>query len=438
MEKKSVDNKIVRIINSLLHKFISDAYVHDPLKFLFKGLIYRFVVGWLLCVPLSFITPKKKNLITFIGRDDGRFLDNIKYFYIFLSEISKKEGIDVCIITDNKKIYEHLKKKKIGVIYHSSFKSIVTLLRTKIVIVDNNRWIGKFKFHLLYRSKKVQIWHGVGFKQIGLNSEKEILKLNYFPTRIYSKVIGRFPNYHTLISTSNFYTNEVFKKSFIYEEIFEGGYPRNDIFFNSKLSNLLDLLDIDDQVYNLLKEKQTAGYRLVLYTPTFRDTGGDPISDNILDLMELEKFCAQHKIMFIFKLHPNISSQFKNKHYNHLLFYQPDKDIYPLMPLVDLMISDYSSIYMDFLLLNKPIVYFPYDYEKYITKDRKLDFDYEKFTPGPKCYSQNELHEAITNVLIRQIDTHHDERNKLAELAFEYRDGRSSERIWNHIKNKYL
>ena len=57
----------------------------------------------------------------------------------------------------------------------------------------------------------------------------------------------------------------------------------------------------------------------------------------------------------------------------------------------DLLITDYSSIFFDFLLLDRPIVFFPYDLEQYLSQDRAMYFDYEIMTPGPKCRTYDEL-----------------------------------------------
>jgi CDP-glycerol glycerophosphotransferase len=74
-------------------------------------------------------------------------------------------------------------------------------------------------------------------------------------------------------------------------------------------------------------------------------------------------------------------------------------DICFILKYTDILITDYSSIYFDFLLHNKPIIFYPYDLEYYKSKDRGLIFDYDKFTPGPKAYNLNQLKKIIMEVI---------------------------------------
>jgi len=120
------------------------------------------------------------------------------------------------------------------------------------------------------------------------------------------------------------------------------------------------------------------------------------------------------------------------------MLYDSSSDIYPLLPLTDCIITDYSSIYFDYLLINKPVIFFPYDYKKYIEYDRDLIFDYDTMTPGPKCYTQQELHNQIYNIVIKGTDSYYDRRQEIRKIAFDSVDGQASERIWNVIEEEYL
>ena len=68
-----------------------------------------------------------------------------------------------------------------------------------------------------------------------------------------------------------------------------------------------------------------------------------------------------------------------------------DVDVYTFLPFTDLLITDYSSIYFDYLLLNKKVVLFPFDFEDYLTGSRMFYFDYFKFMIGDYAYSFEEL-----------------------------------------------
>ena len=123
---------------------------------------------------------------------------------------------------------------------------------------------------------------------------------------------------------------------------------------------------------------------------------------------------------------------------DNIVFYDNHRDIYPLLGLTDCLITDYCSIYFDYLHLNKPIIYFPFDYEKYIREDRELIFDYDEMTPGPKCYDQYTLQSEITKTLLEGEDEYKEERKKMLDKSFKYKDGKSSERIYEYIKDNFL
>ncbi|NCC44090.1 MAG: hypothetical protein EOM18_11045, partial [Clostridia bacterium] len=73
-------------------------------------------------------------------------------------------------------------------------------------------------------------------------------------------------------------------------------------------------------------------------------------------------------------------------------------DIMEILNVFDLLVTDYSSIYIDYLLTGKPIVFLPYDQEKYL-QERGMNFPYEKVTPGPKPKSLQEFLNSIHDLL---------------------------------------
>src|SRR6185312_5367563 len=86
----------------------------------------------------------------------------------------------------------------------------------------------------------------------------------------------------------------------------------------------------------------------------------------------------------------------------------------------------YSSTFTDFLLLDRPIIFYPYDLETYIEKEG-LSFPYDDYTPGPKAYTPQELIQMLQKTL--EQDTYIAERKRVRDLYHTYQDGNSSERI---------
>ncbi len=100
------------------------------------------------------------------------------------------------------------------------------------------------------------------------------------------------------------------------------------------------------------------------------------------------------------------------------------------MPNSDLLITDYSSIYFDYLLLDKEIVFYPFDYEKYINTDREFYFDYDALTPGETVYKFKHLIQVLNNL---ENLNYNKARKELRDTLWKYRDGHASKRILEYF-----
>jgi CDP-glycerol glycerophosphotransferase (TagB/SpsB family) len=106
-----------------------------------------------------------------------------------------------------------------------------------------------------------------------------------------------------------------------------------------------------------------------------------------------------------------------------------ESDIYPLLREVDILITDYSSIYFDYLLLDRPVIFYPYDLLSYVADDRNLLFDYEAMTPGPKAFDFESLLSTLSGILQDEKDEWKADRRRVLDLAFDDHDCFSTQRI---------
>lgn len=395
----------------------------------------KLILGWGIIVPISYLVPKKKNLILFVGKNHGEFLGNVKFLYLYLHRL-KGSNAEYYFFTENKSIYRTLRQNKLPTIYHPSLLSIYVLLRANILVVDDTSWRNKYKYYFLFRSKKIQLWHGIPLKRINL-SIPDVAKFNdSLKGKLHNVIRGKHHVSDLFISTSEFFTRNAFSKAFNAKLFLESGYPRNDIFYGDN-DEQYESLGCDEETISKVKKLKASGYRIVLYAPTYRDTTRDAVSDGALSMNKLSEFAKRRKVVFIFKFHSYTGSTYELETYKNIVRYDNSKDIQPIMKLSDILITDYSSVYMDYLLLDRPIVFFPYDYEKYTQKDRGLLFDYDWITPGPKCYSQAELQKAILDA-IEGKDGFSARREEIRHLAFKYTNGESSRRIWDFVERNYI
>jgi len=380
---------------------------------------------------LSLIIPKRKKRFIVVGEYGGNFVGNSKYFYLYLSNI---DDVEVYWLTNNKKYFEFLKDNNVNALLYGSLKTFFKVLSSKYMIFDNRDWYANYKIINLLNLKKIQLWHGVGFKYIELSllPKNFLEKLSKKEWKILSK---RYPQYDLLITTSEFYAKHVFAPAFNMplERVKPLGYPRNDVLYESIDG---EEINTDKRVFMLsINHKKNKG-KIIVFTPTFRDLDVNININRIFDYGRLNDFLIKNNILFVIKGHslPNISYLIeKNDDFKNILIYDSKKDIYPLLKITDLLITDYSSIYTDFLHTKKPVLFYPFDYEEYNELHRQLQFDYNKMTPGPKAKDFNELLGWIKHFLIDEKDGFEKERKEIFELAFKYKDGNSSKRIFDYI-----
>jgi CDP-glycerol glycerophosphotransferase (TagB/SpsB family) len=109
-----------------------------------------------------------------------------------------------------------------------------------------------------------------------------------------------------------------------------------------------------------------------------------------------------------------------------------DQDIYTILSETDLLITDYSSVYFDYLLLNKPIIFAPFDLDTYTANERPLYYNYADVTPGPKARNWDEVIECI-EAIVRESEVYEEQRLKVGSTFNAYHDGNSSQRVYQAI-----
>tara|TARA_R110001592_G_scaffold217142_2_gene470809 strand:- start:101 stop:1042 length:942 start_codon:yes stop_codon:yes gene_type:complete len=310
------------------------------------------------------------------------------------------------------------------------------MLRSKVLVVDNFSWMDNCRFQLFWRAKIIQIWHGIGFKKIQRSNKYFIKEINSLYRRFIMNFVGKLPKYQAVVSTGEFFTSEFFQPAFLTDHFINTGYPRNDVIVNSeKYQN--GCINSDVATINRVAEMRKKGIKSILYAPTFRDTGGDGISDGILELEALNQFALANDFVFVFKLHPLLNYKSISDDFERIIWYDNVKDIYPFLPEVDGMISDYSSIYMDYILLNRPIFFLLYDREKYETKDRELHTFFNDFLVGLVSTNQDKLEKDLL-YCFTQKDDFKEERSKVIDKSYQNIDDNSSQRIFKFIHEHYF
>jgi CDP-glycerol glycerophosphotransferase len=361
--------------------------VRDPWRFLWRGVLQP-VLGWLLLGWMTALVPKKRGRIIVIGLS-RQFADNSKYFFLRLVE-APPTGVEVRYLADHPDVAAALEGAGLPCISYPSMRGLWYLLRCETVVVDASSWVRPLRYQVLWRARKIQLWHGCPLKRIELDDEiggkaSGLLGLS-------QRLIGRFPHYDVVLSPSPRFTEIAFGRAFGDCKVVEGDYPRHAVFHSR---HVRFLLGADTSAEKWVRDGKGQGLTTVFYLPTFRDSGGDALSDGVLDVARLQEFALEHGYLFLIKRHPVAASRMKPRAVSRVRMYDARGDIYPLLPDCDVLVTDYSSVFFDFLHTGRPVVFFAHDLERYRQQDRALYFDYERIVPGPICRSQAELEDAM-------------------------------------------
>lgn len=148
----------------------------------------------------------------------------------------------------------------------------------------------------------------------------------------------------------------------------------------------------------------------------------------------------KNNIILLLKLHPaeehvvinNLKNSENIKIITNYMLYEKQIDLYEILNGCDILITDYSSIYFDYLLLDRPIIFVPVDLSEYKENRGFLLEPYDDWTPGPKCLSQVELENEIISCL-SDATYYQDKRKDILNKVHEYKDGFSTKRTWEFI-----
>lgn len=406
--------------------------------------------------PLSFLYllirmwPKKENIWVFSSYTGDVFKDNSKYLFLYVT--NNFPNIKAIWISSNKELIRDLKEKGYTTYYKKSLIGKYYTAKSKFIFFDLTRNSVNPYFAL---GINVLLYHGLPVKKVSYDDikrnklersiAKHILHSNGLK-RLVLKVVAPYlfrikPDY--VLSTSDMVT-EIYSKAFDVDknQMLVAGYPRNDVLLKPVINMEIGM---NISVLNKIRNYKNEGKKIIVYMPTWRDTGDEPL-EKILDFQILEKELEQLNAFLIIKHHQgSLNTLFQSEDnekidvatLKNIIISNPKLDIYPLLSKTDLLITDYSSIFVDFLFLNRPIIFYSYDLKKFLEKDRDLYFEYESTVPGIIVKDFPALISAIKDIIVEKKDGYSEKRGLLLAKYFENYDGDSSKRLVELLSEKH-
>lgn len=366
-------------------------------------------------------------LIVFMSQPD--FACNPHALWRYVTE---RTDFDTAWIIKKAAHYDVLRQRGIRCAVYDSMEAIEIVSSADILIANSYTYLSipKKDNQLL-----VNLWHGSGVKahdyyEHDLNP-RHVIKLKDYFNKVDLMCV------HSL--------DDRFKLSamlhFDLRKIYVTGQPRLDCVTNSngkeKLSKLFG--------------KRIEPYeRLIFFVPSYRSNmsshAGKIYSDNIFrlddfDSERLNRFLERFNAALIYKLHPIEQTAFSGREFamgdrcfelTDGILFEHDIRYDEFLNAFDVMVSDYSSIAFDYLLLDRPIVYLVPDFEEYKRAKGFVFSNIDAFMPGEKAFCFNDLLTALEHAFYKP-DEYSGARKEVIRHRFDYTDGKSAERCFRQI-----
>ena len=309
------------------------------------------------------------------------------------------------------------------IVRKNSIKGLWFFLKSKYIFHTHGIYN---KLPLLDDQINFNLWHGMPLKNIGyLDNNKLVPKSNY------------------LLATSLVF-QKIMSKSFniVQEKVLITGQPRNDFILDNKF-NLLELFNLKVDQFQ----------KSILWMPTYRksiigDIRNDGNTERVSDffsnesLITLNKSLKDYESICFIKLHPmdymhaNDFIILSNiKFLDNSFFEKSGVALYSVFSSIDLLLTDFSSVYIDFLLVEKPIAFVFSDFNEYLNS-RGFVFDNAKeFMPGEIITNMNELVLYLENLIVSKNDDFILQRNKIKNIFHEV-NSNFSQNLFNKLVYK--
>jgi CDP-glycerol glycerophosphotransferase (TagB/SpsB family) len=346
------------------------------------------------------IVPKDKKLILFSAWFGMEYKDNTKFLFEYML---KNYNYKVFWYTKNKELYKSLKEKGIPVLFSNNLRTV--WLQCRAIMLVATVQTSDFNYFFYNKCFFFDIGHGFPGKPVGLALGKDWAEWFYYCRKgieFYQTASSKF----VLEKVSEWY--DVDKDHYIYSN-----KPRIDILFDEELRQ-----GINTKIDKIKNRK-----RLITYLPTHRSIGKKEMDiTKIFDLKILQLFCEQTNSVFVIKKHFYHKNEVTELYQYPNIFdvTQDDIDTEVLLAQTDVLITDFSSCFIDYLTLDRPIVFYAYDYDDYMANERDYYWKYDMINGGYTAKNKNDLIRSLYSLSEDWNDSNHIEgRREMKRLYFD-------------------
>jgi CDP-glycerol glycerophosphotransferase (TagB/SpsB family) len=364
---------------------------------------------------VSGLIPRDHNLWVFGAARDA-FVDNTKYLFIHVSRT--RPNLRAIWISGSAETVQLIRELGFEAHVRHSIKGWWYCFRaqyyfTMMYITDINHFASR-------RAVFVNLWHGTPLKKIEHDIQFGPMAPLYnspsWRTRfIWAPGPHKIPNF--VLSASEFVSRYALTSAFKVplERCLAFGYPRNDILFSDRdavlswLSNLRQE-SLARELRNLIET-----FRVVLFLPTWRESGDNAESKRTIPWAKLNEVMRENNCVLLAKPHPAVAARRsglpRTDEYSNIRIWSPNVDIYPIMAVAEVLITDYSSVIFDFCLTRRPIIVAAFEDDRYSETERELYMPVEDIMIGEVVKSPEQLIACLTDILANRESSNYDEKS---------------------------
>ena len=345
--------------------------------------------GRKLLYQFSKLSPRSANKAVF-GSYKETFSDNSKCLY----KHWQQQNVIRCIwISANREIIQQLNDNQQEAYYRWSMKGIYHALTAKYYFY--NSYIGDINQWLAGGATKVNLWHGTPMKKIEFDIDNGPMAKVFHPQGILAAIKQSMLAHQQrikpdLMLSASPLVDTLFSSAFRLEasQLLCCGNPRTD-YYRSQLPSQITLPKPFSEEQKVKEHLAANEYQqVILYAPSWRDSfQGDNPYQEAFDWPALSQHLQQHHQLLLLRLHPNeaaLAEQFS--HFANIINITTMEDVYGLLDSIDLLVTDYSSLFIDVLPLNIPVSFYRFDKTHYQQNCRNM-YDYVNSIAeiGPEC-----------------------------------------------------
>lgn len=356
---------------------------------------------------LDYIIPKSRQIL-FSASEGLSYGDNSRYLYEYMRSNTSERLI---WWFRDKRLVQWAKENGISAVFAWSIRGIWMALRSGVWVTTHSPMLPVWADN---RRFLIQLWHGVGPKQVPGRMEMPRV----------AKSLSRYEKYDLVTIPSCAVAPEwgtiipVRSGALVLD-----GYPRHDA-----------ILQADPQAARERVVEIVGRFPrwVLLYAPTWREHG----MEHDLDWDGLEPLLEKHNGVLLVRSHPLYSGWLPSHKSTRVVLFNSDvmPDIYEVLAGIDVLVTDYSSLSIDYFVLKKPIVFYVPDFEQY-DQIRGIHWEFPDGFPGDVATTPEELLHVLEHVLTQGELTEAGRRRQeqLFEKYFALPPGGACERLTARI-----